>query len=138
MFNGFINKKKEEELAKVKRAEFRKKTLTKTKNTQSQASIQRSKIWSANNYNNDVAQILLYGANPYKHESLHEFRDYPQKGNIYLRTYIPEKQRVILSINEYFSRNYIKEPYNPKDPNVMNGLWLRKKAKDKHISKDMK
>jgi hypothetical protein len=48
--------------------------------------------------------------------------------------YIPEKNRILLSMGKYFNGHYIQEPYNENAPNIKKYTWLKPRTKPKELA----
>jgi len=134
MFNAFTQRKKIEEEKFSNKVERIKLLSHRNNNSKSMSSIKRAIAWAEKNKDNAVSEILQKGTGCYIPETFYQFRNHSEKGNVYLRHYVPDKQRIIITTREYFQRNYIKEPYNPKEPNIRKDLWVRVKAKENQFT----
>jgi len=139
MFNAYILKKEidEQNFIQCLQNQIAKGKFNIAKNNLSIKALKRTKMWTENQ-NSETSQILKNGIQNHVHESLYSFRTNCDEKNIYIRHYLPEKQRVPFLTSIYNSSFYKKEPFDIKQPNVTNGLWLRLKLKEKQISGNMK
>jgi hypothetical protein len=53
-------------------------------------------------------------------------------------SYVPEKNRILLSTSKYFQEHYIQEPYDKMAPILNKNKWLRPRQKTREINHKMK
>eukprot|EP00826_Nyctotherus_ovalis_P002679 TRINITY_DN10540_c0_g2_i1.p1 TRINITY_DN10540_c0_g2~~TRINITY_DN10540_c0_g2_i1.p1 ORF type:complete len:415 (-),score=92.83 TRINITY_DN10540_c0_g2_i1:73-1317(-) len=129
MYSAYSNKKNaaQEKLADAQHKKIlniANKHLKARNSCASQSQIRMSQ-WMNSNLNSKAAELLRKGCSSLNHPDLHNFRDYNAKASIYLRKYIPEKNRILLSVGRYFNEHYIQEPYNENAPNIKKYTWLK-------------
>ena len=108
-------------------------TINKNKtNVLGGLSSSRKLAWIQQNINSDVANALINGANPFTNIEQYQFREYTPYANIYLRKYMPEKERVLATSVKYFNGHYIKEPYS-NTPSIDHTCWTRKRMPQKEL-----
>ncbi len=79
-------------------------------------SLERRKLWLSQVYQSSFSNILKFGALPLINPSLHQFRDYSPTGNITLKHYQAEKERIKETISKNSSFIVHNTPYkNPSE-----------------------
>jgi hypothetical protein len=108
-------------------------TINKNKNYVLEGiSSSRKLAWIQQNIHSDVANALINGANPFINIEQHQFREYTPYANIYVRKYMPEKERVMATAVKYFNGHYVKEPYC-NTPSIDHSCWTRKRLPHKEL-----
>jgi len=142
MYNGFAFRKSEstKKLNTIWSHKFEKTINQHTVIKDNYASISNLRVtqWVGDNMASKTAEIMQKGISSLYSAETHQFRDYSPKGSIYLRSYIPEKTRILLSTSKYFQEHYIQEPYNGNAPNISKAKWLRERSKPMELSKIQK
>jgi len=141
MYNGFLHKRLKGKELKIetdihKNAQIKRAASTNVDMYRTQ-SLARTNQWIRQNQGTKTEAVLAQGSTLLVHPEQHNFRDYSPMGSVYVRKYVPEKTRVLLTTTQYFHGHYIQEPFNTASPNIQKGRWLRPRNKPTEIGDHM-
>ena len=88
MYNSFSKKKYDKMQIMAKSTKQKIDSISSTQKKRDVCAVQsriRVTHWTTNNYNSNAARLIQKGCSSVKHPNFYEFRDCPEKGQIYIR-----------------------------------------------------